>query len=196
MIESLNKLDAALLLFFNHLNNSFLDFIFYWISDKWIWIPFYIFLLWTIYKRDKKKLFIVFVFIAITITISDQVSSSLIKEYVMRLRPCNDPAIASQIHLVNGECGGKYGFISSHAANVFALATFLSILFSESNLGLQRALWIWAAVVSFSRIYLGVHYPGDVIGGVLIGMISGFVVARIYSTFIRKIRGGPDSYQY
>ncbi len=183
MLEGLKNLDAQLVLFFNHLNNPILDFLFYWISDKFIWIPFYVLLAWFVYRKEGFYLFLVLIFIAAAITLSDQLASTIIKPAVMRLRPCHDPAIASQIHLVKNYCGGEYGFISSHAANVFALAAFLSGLFKNQFKSLQNFLWIWASVVSFSRIYLGAHFPGDVIGGAITGIIVGIYLAKLYRFF-------------
>jgi undecaprenyl-diphosphatase len=186
MLEGLKNLDTELLLFFNHLNTPFLDFVFYWVSDKWIWIPFYIYLAWLVYKNDSAHFFIVLIFIAAAITISDQIASGFLKEYVMRLRPCHDPAISSQIHLVNEYCGGQYGFVSSHAANTFALTAFITRLFSGKKFQLRKVIWFWAAIVSFSRIYLGSHFPGDVVCGAALGIATGYFVAYFYFRFINR----------
>lgn len=186
MLDFLKRIDVDLFLFLNRHNNSFFDFCFYWISHKWIWIPFYAFLLYLLIKEQKHRTWFVLIFIALAITISDQISSTFLKEHFMRFRPCHDSSISSKVHLVNNYCGGSYGFVSSHAANAFALAAFFSRLFKNNNSGLTYTLWIWAAVVSYSRIYLGVHFPGDILGGAIVGVFSGFVAFACYRKLILK----------
>lgn len=183
MPEELISLDKNLFLFFNHHHNTVLDFLMYWASNKWIWIPFYAFLAFRLYKEYPQRFFSILVFVAVTITVSDQLSSSVIKNSVMRLRPCHDPSMASDVHLVYGYCGGMYGFVSSHAANAFALFSFLFFILSEKYKKLKWIIFCWAIIVSFSRIYLGAHFPGDVVGGALLGLILGFIMFKIYKQF-------------
>src|SRR5258706_165341 len=154
MLESLRSFDVQLLLFFNGLHNALLDFIFYWASNRWVWIPLYVYLFFFLRKNYQPSFLVLVLVVAMMITVSDQLSSSLIKNAVMRLRPCHNPAIASQLHLVYGYCGGQYGFVSSHAANSFALASFCSFLFKKKFVRLQWLLLLWAVIVSYSRIYL------------------------------------------
>lgn len=180
MLDSLVQLDKSLFLFFNGLHNPVLDVFFYWVSSKWIWVPFYVLLAWHLYRKEGNYLFLMFVFIAAAVTVSDQLASGLIKPAIMRLRPCHDPSLAGQVHLVYGYCGGQYGFISSHAANVFTLLAFMLKLFEGKPYSFRSILWFWAITVSFSRIYLGAHFPGDIIAGLIVGSLSGNIFARLY----------------
>jgi len=177
MLERLTDWDSDLLLFLNHLNNPVLDFVMYWASNKWIWITLYVLLAGFIYKRKPSQLILILLFAGLMILISDQVASTVIKNWVMRFRPTHDPRIASQVHIVNGYAGGEYGFVSSHASNCFALLTYIAFLFPRE----KKMLWIliaWCLLVSYSRVYLGVHFPGDVICGALLGFLIGWLAAR------------------
>jgi len=152
----------------------------YWISVKWLWIPLYAFLLYLIIKEYKWKSLIILLFIAVLITLSDQLSVHLFKNAIQRLRPCHNPAIMDQVHLVKDHCGGQFGFISSHASNSFALAVFLIGILGKRFKHFSALILVWAVLVSYSRIYLGVHYPGDVIVGGIFGCLLGYILRFTY----------------
>jgi undecaprenyl-diphosphatase len=143
------------------------------ISSTFIWIPLYLVLLFFIFRKLKWKAVITLVLLILMVLLSDQGSVHFFKNVFMRLRPCHEPALADLVHLVNGKCGGRYGFISSHAANTFALAMFMGLFFKKP--GATVFFFLWASIVSYSRIYLGVHYPFDILGGALWGCFCGFV---------------------
>ena len=169
MLKKINQIDTELFLFLNGKHNSFFDPITYWASDKLFWIPFYAFLLFIIVREFKKKSIYVLPAIAFLITICDQTASHLIKNAVKRLRPSHEPSLENLIHLSKAGPGGQYGFISSHSANAFGLATFLILLLPKKYNWLKWILGFWAFLVAYSRIYNGVHYPGDVIVAALLG---------------------------
>ena len=184
MLETLKNIDTQLFLAINSHHNAMFDSIMWFCSGKLSWLPFYILLLaYIIYKYRKQSIFII-LGIALMIAISDQISSGLIKNLVERLRPSHEPALEGLIHFVNGYMGGKYGFVSSHAANSFALALFTSLIFR--NKIFTYSIFIWATVVAYSRIYLGVHYPGDVLGGIVVGTFSAILVFYLLKKFFLK----------
>ena len=187
MIEKLKDFDADFVLFFNGLHTPFLDSLFFTVSKTFVWIPLYLLLLYYVIRFYKNYSWLVLIFIALLITVSDQFASGFVKPLVLRYRPTHNEFISPMIHLVNGYTGGLYGFISSHAANVFALTTFLTIVLKEANLKWLWLLWIWATLVSFSRIYLGVHYLSDILGGALSGVFFGLLISRIFLILHRRI---------
>jgi undecaprenyl-diphosphatase len=157
----------------------------YAISGKIIWIPLYLaILIWIGYKY-KKKFPVIVVFIILAATLADQSSVQLFKNMFHRLRPCHEPSLQGLVHLVNNECGGLYGFVSSHATNAFNVAL-LSLMFIKKR-WYSVSIIIWAAIVGYSRIYLGVHYPGDVICGSMLGAFIGWGVFKLYEITDRKI---------
>jgi undecaprenyl-diphosphatase len=119
-------------------------------------------------------------FIGIVITLCDQTASGLLKNLVQRLRPSHEPGLAGLVHLSKAGAGGLYGFVSSHAANCFGLATFLWFVLDKQFKLLKYWLFVWAVLVSYSRIYNGVHYPGDVVVAAFIGAGYGYLMAKAY----------------
>lgn len=179
----LERLDQQLFLFLNSLNSPFCDQIMHAISGKLIWAPLYLAILITIGIKYRKKFFIILVFIILGVILADQFSV-IIKNIVQRLRPCYEPSLQGLVHTVRGECGGLFSFVSSHAANSFNVAL-LSLLFIR-NRWFSAGIIIWALVVGYSRIYLGVHYPGDVICGSVLGALTGWSVYMLYNIFDKK----------
>jgi undecaprenyl-diphosphatase len=136
------------------------------------WIPLYVLLLYLIYRLDSKNILWILGGVMLTILLADQVSSGLMKPYFERLRPCHDPRWEGMMHIY-GRCGGLYGFVSSHAANTFGLATFLTLKLGKKQKAIA-CLFLYALVVSYTRIYLGVHYPLDLFFGALVGVLAAF----------------------
>jgi undecaprenyl-diphosphatase len=181
----LEHLDQQLFLFLNSLNSPFWDKMMYAVSGKFIWFPLYLaILIWIGYKY-KRKFPVILFFIIIAVTLTDQLSVQLFKNVFHRLRPCHEPSIQGLVHLVNGECGGLYGFVSSHAANAFNVAL-LSIMFVRKR-WFTVSIILWAAIIGYSRIYLGVHYPGDVICGSIVGALIGWGVYKMYEITDNRI---------
>ena len=180
----LERLDQHLFLFLNSHFSPFWDQVMYIISGKVTWIPLYMAILIVLGIKYKQKLFVIILMIIIAITLSDQISV-IIKNGFQRLRPCHEPALEGLVHLVKGICGGSYGFVSSHASNSFMVAI-LSLLLIRRK-WFTYSMIFWALVVSFSRIYLGVHYPGDVICGSFVGLLVGWGVYKLYQLIDRKL---------
>lgn len=181
MIE---QLDRQLFIFLNSHHSTFWDHVMNFMSMKLVWIPLYLAILIYLRYRYEKRFLVLLLFIIATVALSDQLSV-LIKNSVDRLRPCQEPSLQGIVHLVNGYCGGKYGFVSSHAANSFSVAL-LSLLLIK-NRWFSAGILIWAATISYSRIYLGVHYPGDVISGAILGCVTGWTIYRFYDLADKKI---------
>lgn len=168
MLETLKNIDTEIFLFLNGMHSPFFDFLMYWISSKVLWTPLYLYFIFLIYRRYGKNFWMPLLLIILAVGLSDFLSVHLFKNHFQRLRPCHQAALEPLVHLVKGKCGGSYGFVSSHAANMFALATGLWLtLGRKATAGIL--LFLWASLIAYSRIYLGVHFPSDIIGGALLG---------------------------
>jgi undecaprenyl-diphosphatase len=181
----LENIDQQLFLFLNSFNSPFWDKIMYAISGKIIWAPVYFAILIYLGIKYKKRFLVIIPFIIIAVTLADQLSVQLFKNVFHRLRPCHEPSLAGMIHLVNGQCGGLYGFVSSHASNSFNVAL-LSLMLIKRR-WFTISILIWASVIGYSRIYLGVHYPGDVICGAIVGSLIGWGFYKLYELTDNKI---------
>lgn len=186
MIAYLEQVDIQLFHFLNGLRAPFWDIIMFWVSEKIFWIPFYLLLLFFIYRKFGWKMVIfILACVGLLITISDQTASGLLKPLVGRFRPCRPEAgLPFEVHIIE-KCGGAYSFVSSHAANFFALATFLSGIFRQKSLSI--IFFAIAGLVAYSRIYLGVHYPGDVLGGAIVGIFAGLIVISVFRWGRRRL---------
>lgn len=174
MIDYLMDIDAEALLAVNGLHDLFQDAFWWMVSAKWSSLLLVLSLLWILLHKNRRHALLVVAMLAVAVLVADQVSSGLIKHLVERLRPTHDPSLENAVHVINGYRGGLYGFVSSHAANFFAIATLVSFIMRHRLVTI--ALYGWALVQCYSRMYLGVHYPGDILGGIVVGLLAGWLV--------------------
>jgi undecaprenyl-diphosphatase len=177
-MEFLNLLkswDKDLFLLLNGLHSPLWDYTFTLITLTASWLLFYGTILVIIGRKYGNKSLLIFVAIILLILCSDQISG-LLKHTVQRLRPSNDPSLSQLVHVFFTK-GGQYGFVSAHASNAFAIATFTSLLFN--NIRFAAFIFPWAIIIAYSRVYLGVHYPGDILGGAILGIGVGYGIHKL-----------------
>lgn len=189
MSEKIRELDEQLFLFLNGLHNEFFDVVMYWVTYKYTWYPVYLLLIVLVVWKYRWQGALMMLGVVIAVGLSDQLTSGFMKPYFGRLRPCHDPDLQGMVHVVAG-CGGRFGFASSHASTTFGLAMSLWLMLRGWTSKFAYA-FVWAALVSYSRIYVGVHYPADILIGALGGVMTGLVVYMIYSMITQKIYGIP-----
>jgi undecaprenyl-diphosphatase len=187
--EKILQADTELFLTLNGLHSDWADNIMYYISQFWVWIPLYVLIILLIVRKWKKESIWIIITILIGLILTDQLSN-LTKIMFERLRPSHEPALQGLVHHVKGYVGGSFSFVSGHSSNVFGVALITALVIR--NRIYTVLIFLWASLVAYSRIYLGVHYPLDILGGMILGMsVTGFaylVLKGIQCKLIAEIK--------
>lgn len=178
MLETIIEWDKAWLLAINGCNSSFFDHLMYLISDKYVWIPLYLSMIFLLIRSKRYDAVYGILAVALTILLADQFASGFCKPFFERLRPTHDPSMLPFLHIVKGYTCGLYGFCSSHASNTWGIAVLTALLFKNRTYTIVVATW--AALNCYSRMYLGVHYPLDILCGGLSGALFGWIAYRLF----------------
>lgn len=183
-MNALSNIDSDLFLFLNGLHVDWMDKVMVLITNMWICMPLYLLLIYWTVQQYGKRCWWVFLALGLVVFCSDQLSSHVFKPYFQRLRPCFNEDFEGLLHLPKGLAAGRYSFTSSHAANTFAIATFLTPVLRRFRPWPAVLLYLWAFVSSYSRIYIGFHYPGDIVCGAILGLLVGLLFWRLFQIFI------------
>ena len=178
-------IDTRLFLWLNGLHAGWLDKVMVSITETWPWIPLFALLIFMVFRQYGKRGWWVLLAVAVVLVCSDQLSAHVCKPLFHRLRPCFNPELEGLVHLPKGLPGGRYGFVSSHAANTFAVAAFLTAALRKSYRPIGWWLYAWAFVSSYTRIYIGVHYPGDIVGGAVLGILIGLILWKLLRLILK-----------
>ncbi|MCW3080191.1 phosphatase PAP2 family protein [Segetibacter sp.] len=184
---SLKDADKALFYLVNKkLSFTGLDDVMLLLRNQYTWIPLYLFFLLFFYFNCRKYLLPIVALSLVTFAITDFTSASLIKPFIQRLRPCHDPTLVFSINSLAG-CGGIFGMPSSHASNHFGLATFWFMVIKNTVNQKWFWLWAWAFIICYAQVYVGVHFPGDVIVGALLGIATGYLTSHLFRKRMAQI---------
>ena len=189
-MDFLLELDQKLFLELNGFHTPWLDQVMFFLTGTTAWLPLYAFLLYLIVRVYGKNAWIPVVAIGLTILFADQFTSSVMKPLFERFRPSHEPALEGLVHTVNNYRGGRYGFASSHAANTFGVATLMWMVLARYRPWIAL-LFPWSLFVGYTRIYLGVHYPGDILAGCLVGFLSALLAWFLALWLGRSIKRTP-----
>lgn len=184
-MDSILELDKKLLLFFNSMHHPCVDQVMYYFTKTFFWLPLYALLIFFIFKNYKTRGWYVLLGAAITVVLADQLTSTLMKPFFARLRPSHEPTLHGLVHIVNNYRGGLYGFASSHAANTFGTALFVWLVLKQYYRWIGW-IFLWAVLMTYTRIYLGVHYPGDIAVGAAVGLLSGWIGFRCSTWLLNR----------
>ncbi len=187
MLEAILEWDRNLLVALNSYHAPWLDPIMFYASKTVVWLPLFLFLLYLVVRWHGKGWWLPLSGVAFSILLTDRITSGFMKPFFQRLRPSQEPVLDGVLHLVDGYKGGMYGFASSHAANTFGVAMLFWLLWKDKTRA-SAWLFLWAGFMTYTRIYLGVHYPGDVLVGAAVGLACGWVAYH----FVKRLNKGNE----